>query len=230
MVVARYDDNVKVVLEKLDLMCKKVEISVENSISSLMSRDLKMSKQLIDYDKEINILQKDIEDLCLKILLLEHPFAGEFRGISAVLKLVTDLERIGDYAVNISENSLAIGNEKIISEAKILVDMSKHAIEMLKDSVTSYIKKDINVALGLEARDDVIDEMFERAKSTFVDVIKKDSSKAGQAILLLMIAQYIERVADHAVNIGEWTEYAIEGYRRIVIDKEEEREKRKKGK
>lgn len=211
MTKVKYDENLKIVLKKLKEMSDTVELAIKNSIKALIERDLKLSAEIISNDEHINYMQNHIEDLCLKILLLEHPFAKDFRNISAILKLVTDLERVGDYAVNISGESIQIGNDKIIPEASILKEMSEYAIKMLNDGIKSYIEKDITLASGLEKRDDKIDAMLNESKSIFVKVIKKENNKQDQAISLLMIAQFLERVADHAVNIGEWTIYAVKG-------------------
>ena len=144
---------------------------------------------------------------------MEHPVAGDFRDVSAALKMITDLERIADQAADISELSLQFGDEKFIKEPEHIEMMAKLVMGMVKDGVTSYIKKDIKTAKGLDKRDDRVDELFETVKRDLIELIKSDPSNADQAILFMMIAKYLERIGDHAVNIGEWTEYAATGSR-----------------
>lgn len=143
---------------------------------------------------------------------MEHPVASDFRDVSAALKMITDLERIADQAADISEISLQFKDDKFIKEPEHIELMSKLAIGMVKDGVSSYINRDLDTARGLDKRDDRVDELFEIVKSDLVTLIKKDPENAEQAILFMMIAKYLERIGDHAVNIGEWAEYAVTGY------------------
>ena len=145
---------------------------------------------------------------------MEHPVASDFRDVSAALKMITDLERIADQAADISEISLQFGNQKFIKEPEHIEMMAKLVIGMVRDGVNSYINRDVEVARGLEKRDDRVDELFETVKRELVNLIKQNPDNADQAILFMMIAKYLERIGDHAVNIGEWVEYAATGYHR----------------
>ena len=147
----------------------------------------------------------------MKILLMEHPFAGDFRDVSAALKMITDLERIADQAADISELSLQFGDDNYIKEPEHIEIMSKLVIGMVRDSVASYINRDLETAMGLDKRDDRVDALFEEVKHDLVELIRENSDNADQAILFMMIAKYLERIGDHAVNIGEWTEYSVTG-------------------
>jgi phosphate transport system protein len=207
----KYEEELNWVKQQLLSMCSVVESSIEKSIRALTTRDLATSKVLIDNDKNVDKLERSIEQDCLKILLMEHPVATDFRDVSAILKMITDLERIGDHASDISEISLQIGDEQPIKKFEHLNLMATYAISMVKDSVQSYINRDLEMATSLDKRDDRVDLLFEEVKNELIVLIQKDSKNANQAILLLLIAKYLERVGDHAVNIGEWVEYAIKG-------------------
>ena len=210
---AKYEKELNLVFNKLIDMCHDTELAIEKSVTALKTRDAELAKQVVSEDKTIDNEERDIEQDCLKILLMEHPVAGDFRDVSAALKMITDLERIADQAADISELSLQFGDEKFIKEPEHIEMMAKLVMGMVKDGVTSYIKKDIKTAKGLDKRDDRVDELFETVKRDLIELIKSDPSNADQAILFMMIAKYLERIGDHAVNIGEWTEYAATGSR-----------------
>lgn len=206
-----YEEQLNGLKNELLIMCSTVESAIEKAIYALVNRDFEMSKQVIKNDASVDNLENEIEQKCLRILLLEHPFATDFRDISAILKMITDLERIGDHASDISEISLQIGPSEPINNFEKIKIMSTFAISMVKDSVLSYLNKDLSLATSLNKRDDRIDNLFDEIKNELVIVIQNDGKMANQAILLLLIAKYLERVGDHAVNIGEWVEYAIKG-------------------
>lgn len=211
----KYEDELMQVSGKLIKMCRATELAIENSINALVNRDSEMSKEVIAEDKTIDNMEHDIEQDCLKILLMEHPVAGDFRDVSAALKMITDLERIADQAADISEIALSFGDEEFIKEPEHITLMAKLAIGMVKDGVQSYINRDLELALSLDSRDDRVDMLFETVKNDLVELIKQSAKNADQAILFMMIAKYLERIADHAVNIGEWVEYAVTGKHKI---------------
>ena len=208
----KYEAELNLVFNKLLQMCRTTEIAIEKSVTALVRRDKEVSREVIAEDKFVDNLEHEIEQDCLKILLMEHPVASDFRDVSAALKMITDLERIADQAADISEIALQFGDEKFIKEPEHIELMAKYAIEMVKDGVQSYVNRDLTLARSLEKRDDKVDELFETVKSDLVALIRADGNNADQAILFMMIAKYLERIADHAVNIGEWEEYAVTGF------------------
>ena len=208
----KYESELALVFNKLVKMCQATIAAIEQSVTALRMRDQALAKEVMANDREIDASERDIEQDCLKILLMEHPVAGDFREVSAALKMITDLERIADQAADISEIALQFGDEKFIKEPEHIELMAKYAIEMVKDGVQSYVNRDLTLARSLEKRDDKVDELFETVKSDLVALIRADGNNADQAILFMMIAKYLERIADHAVNIGEWVEYAVTGF------------------
>mgnify|MGYP004663164039 FL=1 len=210
----KYEKELSLVLNKLIDMCHAAQMAIEKSINALKLRDDDLALEVMREDKQIDRAEREIEQDCLKILLMEHPVASDFRDVSAALKMITDLERIADQAADISEISLQFGNQKFIKEPEHIEMMAKLVIGMVRDGVNSYINRDVDVARGLEKRDDRIDELFETVKQELVNLIKQNPDNADQAILFMMIAKYLERIGDHAVNIGQWVEYAATGYHR----------------
>lgn len=211
----KYEAELSQVFDRLVTMCRETERAIDRSVSALVRRDPELSRAVIDEDKNIDRLEHEIEQDCLKILLMEHPVASDFRDVSAALKMITDLERIADQAADISEIALQFGNEKYIKEPERIAEMARLATAMVKDSVESYINRDVELARSLDGRDDRVDELFETVKRDLVALIRLDGANADQAILFMMIAKYLERIADHAVNIGEWVEYAATGYHKM---------------
>lgn len=211
----KYEAELAQVFDKLVTMCRETERAIDRSVMALVMRDAALSRAVIEEDKNIDRLEHEIEQDCLKILLMEHPVASDFRDVSAALKMITDLERIADQAADISELALGFGNEKYIKEPEHIAEMAKLATAMVKDSVESYINRDVELARSLDGRDDRVDELFETVKNDLVALIRLDGANADQAILFMMIAKYLERIADHAVNIGEWVEYAATGYHKM---------------
>lgn len=207
----KYFVELEEINQKLLLMQKKVISAIQESINALLNKDSLLIEDTFRKEKEIDSLERDIEQECLKILLMEHPVAGDFREVSAALKMITDLERIGDNARDICEIALQFNGKTYIKRLEHIPEMAKNAIAMVKDSVQSYIDQDLELARGLDKRDDRVDDLFEIVKKDLILLIKLDSSSADDAIMILMIAKYLERIADHAVNIGEWVDYCITG-------------------
>lgn len=207
----KYFVELEEINQKLLLMQKKVISAIQESINALLNKDSLLIEDTFRKEKEIDSLERDIEQECLKILLMEHPVAGDFREVSAALKMITDLERIGDNARDICEIALQFNGKTYIKRLEHIPEMAKNAIAMVKDSVQSYIDQDLELARGLDKRDDRVDDLFEIVKKDLILLIKLDSSSADDAIMILMIAKYLERIADHAVNIGELVDYCITG-------------------
>lgn len=207
----KYESELQSVFNKLIGMCRDVEQAIDRSIEALKTRKDDLARSVMEEDRNIDLTEREIEQDCLKILLMEHPVAGDFRDVSAALKMITDLERIADQAADICEITLQFGNEEFIKKPEHIEMMAKIAIGMVKDGVHSYINKDLETARSLDKRDDRVDELFEKVKEELISLIKSDPNNADQAILFMMIAKYLERIGDHAVNIGEWAEYAVTG-------------------
>jgi phosphate transport system protein len=208
---ARYEKELQGVFDNLVLMCRHIEVAIENCVKALTDRDFELAKAVYQEDKQIDRLERDIEQACLKILLMEHPVANDFREVSAALKMITDLERIGDQARDIAEITLHFGDMEYTKKLVHIPQMATIVIQMVKDGVQAYINRDLELARSLDKTDDKVDALFNTVMSDLAAQIKKNPDKAERAIMLMMINKYLERIGDHAVNIGEWVEYAITG-------------------
>jgi len=206
-----YENELKGVFDNLVLMCRHIETAIEKCVLALTKRDFELAQEVYEKDKLIDRMERDIEQTCLKILMMEHPVASDFREVSAALKMITDLERIGDQARDIAEITTQFGDEEYIKKLEHIPQMAVIVIQMVKDGVQAYINRDLTLARSLDRTDDKVDDLFNVVMSDLTALIKKDPDNAEQAIRFMMITKYLERIGDHAVNIGEWVEYAITG-------------------
>ena len=207
----RYERELKGVCDKLVLMCRFIEVALEKCVQALINRDNDLAQEIYAEDKQIDAIERDIEQACLKILLMEHPVASDFLEVAAALKMITDLERIGDQARDIAEITTQFRDEDYITEIVHIPQMAVIVTQMVKDGVQAYINRDLELARSLEKTDDKVDGLFNIVIAELTELIKKNPGHAEQAILFMMITKYLERIGDHAVNIGEWVEYAICG-------------------
>ncbi|MDR7869799.1 MAG: phosphate signaling complex protein PhoU [Tissierellaceae bacterium] len=206
-----FDVELDVLNNELIKMGSLVEDTIEDSIKSLMARDSELAKTVISKDDEVDAMEKSIENRCLQLLLKQHPVAGDLRLISSILKMITDLERIGDQAQDIAEISLLLADEKYIKELTHIPQMGEATIKMLKNSIDAFVNRNQELAYEVIAFDDVVDDLFDTIKEELIELINKDIENGEQAINFLMIAKYLERIGDHAQNIAEWVLFAITG-------------------
>jgi phosphate transport system protein len=207
----RYEKELSSIFDNLVLMCRHIEVAIEKCVMALTERDFDLAKEVFEADKVIDKMERDIEQACLKILVMEHPVASDFREVSAVLKVITDLERIGDQARDIAEITTQFGDDEYINKLVHIPQMAVIVIQMVKDGVQAYINRDIELARSLDKTDDKVDDLFNVVMTDLIALIKKNPKNAEQAVMFIMINKYLERIGDHAVNIGEWVEYAITG-------------------
>ncbi len=205
---------------KLIEMGLLLENAIENSILALKQDNPKLLETGEQIEHEINSMEKEIEALCLNVILRQQPVASDFHRVSAVLKMITDMERIGDIAEDITIHSVMLKESKNSVIADEAVKMGRVAVSMLKKSINSYVVGDVELALNSCREDDVIDSLFDTVMKQLVEMIKTDAKGADEAPDLLMIAKYFERMGDHTVNIAEWVVYAFTGKRNIDLDSE----------
>jgi phosphate transport system protein len=192
-------------------MGNMIERSITLAIHALVQQDETMAKQAIAFDTEIDQMEKDIEAMCLRLLLQQQPVAKDLRVISAALKMITDMERIGDQAADISEIALFLIGETYIKKLEHISQMAAATSKMVTDSIEAYVKMDLDLAEKVIAYDDVVDDLFDNVRNDLVDLIRKDAANGPQAMDLLMVAKYFERIGDHATNIAEWVVFCITG-------------------
>lgn len=201
-------------LEKLNLelitMGALCEDAISASVKAMLEGDESFYEKVFAADAEIDQKERDIEAICMKLLLQQQPVARDLRVISSALKMISDMERIGDQASDIAEITKFIKNSSVQSRVHIS-DMAAAAIKMVTDSVDSFVKKDLSLARAVMEYDDKVDNLFGCVKDELVRLIAEDRANGEFCIDLLMIAKYLERIGDHAVNIAEWVEYSITG-------------------
>ncbi|WMJ77243.1 MULTISPECIES: phosphate signaling complex protein PhoU [unclassified Sedimentibacter] len=202
-------------LEKLNLelikMGSLIETSIEASAKALMHQDLEQIKKVKELEVEIDEMEKTIESHCLKLLLQQQPVASDLRIIGTALKMITDMERIGDNAEDIAEISGFMVNQKFIKDLVHIPQMADATIGMVKKSVDAFVGKDKELALEVCREDDKVDELFRIIKKELIEKIQEKEENGEQALDLLMIAKYFERIGDHAENIAEWVIFSITG-------------------
>ena len=201
-------------LEQLHLELIKMGALCEEAISAgvkaLLDGDQAMAEKTIQRERDIDQKERDVESLCMKLLLQQQPVARDLRTISSALKMISDMERIGDQAADIAEITRHIGSTQLPARSHI-GEMARAAVKMVTDSVESFVKKDLNMARGVIQYDDVVDQLFNDVKAELTTLIRDDSDSAELALDLLMVAKYLERIGDHAVNVGEWVAFSITG-------------------
>ena len=209
----KFDEQLDTLNSSLVEMGKVVEAAISDANKALVNRDTDLAKKIIAGDDVIDDMEKEIERLCLKIILRQQPVAGDLRLVSAVMKIITDLERIGDHASDISELAIFMAEtgQPYIKKLEHIPQMSEETNYMLNRSIESFVKKDIDMAKRVIAKDDVVDDLFVQIKTELVDLMKKDTNNTDQAVDFIMIAKYFERIGDHAVNIAEWVVFSLTG-------------------
>ena len=202
-------DTLHTELIQMGALC---EDAIACAIKGLVEEDDSLREKAIRFEVEINQKEREIEDFCLRLLIREQPVAGDLRQISAAQKMITDMERIGDQATDIAEISAFMAGSPIKSDVHI-ADMARATVNMLRDSIDSFVTGDIVKAREVVAYDDVVDDLFVKIKGELVYQITQDNARGGDCLDLMMIAKYLERIGDHAVNIAEQVVYTITGER-----------------
>jgi len=206
----RFDKQLNTLNNELITMGALCEEAISSAVKLLIDNDVKMKGNVLDADKQIDQKERDIETLCMKLLMQQQPVASDLRTISSALKMISDMERIGDQASDIAEIAEYAYGSGMESETHI-ADMARATIQMVTDSIDSFVKKDIVLAHTVIEYDNIVDDLFDKVKGELITAIENKAANAEALIDLLMIAKYFERIGDHAENIAEWVIYSITG-------------------
>ena len=207
----KFDMQLQHLNEQLIHMGELCEVAINRATTALQKGDIEQAREVREADEEIDQMEKDIERLCLKLLLQQQPVARDLRQISAALKMITDMERIGDQASDIAEIIISEGRVEP-TEIPRIGQMSEAAAKMVRDSVTAYVEKNLELSRNVMEADYEVDKMFEENKQELVEFIAENKGNQGVKVIdLIMVAKYLERIADHATNIAEWVEFSITG-------------------
>ena len=207
----RFDRQLVQLNNELIEMGGMIEKAISDTVKALVNQDIELASNVIEYDEEIDHQEREIEQLCLKLLLQQQPVAKDLRLISAALKMITDMGRIGDHATDISEITIELSKESYIKKLDHIQQMAKETMVMLVQSVEAFVNKDMDKARTVIVHDDVVDDLFNKVKAELIAMIHEDVNAGEQASDLLMAAKYFERIGDHATNISEWVIFSITG-------------------
>ena len=209
----RFDQQLTKLNNELIEMGSMIEKAIENAVKAMVTSDIELARTVIRSDEEIDHQEKTIENLCLKLLLQQQPVASDLRQISSALKMITDMERIGDQAADISEIVISMASEKksVSLDMTLLEQMAKETTLMLVGSIDAFVNKNQTQAEEVIGHDDTVDDLFNRVRKELVEKISTDKACGEQAADMLMVAKYFERIGDHATNISEWVIYSITG-------------------
>lgn len=208
---AEFDRELEILHLDLIRMGGLIEDAIDKSIEALEKRDKELAVDIIANDKKIDDLERMIESQCLRLLLKQQPVAKDLRAITAAIKMITDMERIGDHAADIADLTLRFSEEPFIKSLEHIPLMANIASSMVKDSINAFVKSDIVFSREIINRDDEVDNLFDTLKQDIISILVKTPEMADQCVDFLMIAKYLERIGDHAVNIAEWVIFYVTG-------------------
>ena len=201
-----FEEQLRLLNQELLEMGALIEHAIQSASEALIKQDVDAANAAIAFDREVDQKERDIETLCLKLLLQQQPVARDL-----TLKMITDMERIGDQASDISGIVIYLAGKPYIKALEHLPQMAEASIRMVSGSIDAFINKDLALARNVIEMDDIIDDLFDVIKGELIELIQRDVTNGEQAIDLLMIAKYFERIGDHAQNIAEWAEFSITG-------------------
>lgn len=207
-----FDGQLEQLNESLTEMGCLCETAIAMSVKALVSGDIPTAEKVPEISTQIDQKEREIENLCMKLLLKQQPVAKDLRTISSALKMITDMERIGDQSEDIAE-IITMANITDFADMLYIQDMAVAVIKMVNDSIDAFVKKDISLAHSVVMYDDIVDDCFDKIKKTLIERFGKPETDGEYTLDLLMIAKYFERIGDHAVNIAEWVIYSMTGSR-----------------
>lgn len=211
---SKFDEQLEDLNKELVLMGALCEKAIATSARALLTGNVTLADEVPSVSEEIDKKERDIESMCLKLLLRQQPVARDLRTVSAALKMITDMDRIGVQSADIAEIITVTG---IAAREDMLAihDMAEATIKMVTESIEAFVKKDVAGAVSVIEYDDVVDNCFDKVKTTLIELFSKPETDGEYALDLLMIAKYFERIGDHAVNIAEWVLFSLTGSRKV---------------
>jgi len=209
--MTRFDKELIYLKEMVLKMGAMVEISIKDSVKALVERNDEMAKSVIEMDHLINALDVQIDEECIRLMALMQPMAGDLRFITTAMKITTDLERMGDNSANIAERALELNREPILKPYIDIPHMSQIAQGMTRDALDAFVNRDKKLAMDVIMRDDEVDDLKYGILEELISYMIRDPNTAYRAMKISFVAQYLERIADHATNIAEMVIYLVAG-------------------
>lgn len=206
-----YGQQLKELKNRMLLLGSMIEGVIEDTVRALVSQDIEKAKEIAAGDDKVDKLVRQIEEQCYSLLLRQQPVARDLREVSAALKMITDMERIGDHGTDISELIILMSENPYPEEIGMIEEMSKEAMIMLMEAVDAFAQADAGKAEAVIGKDDIVDALFLKVKDSIALSLKTSETDAKQELDLLMAAKYFERIGDHATNIAEWVLFGITG-------------------
>ena len=206
-----FDEQLEELAQEMISMGAMIETAIDRGCDALMRHDVALAKSVMEADHLIDQKERNIESMCLRLLLVQQPIARDLRRVSSALKMITDMERVGDQAADICEIVTMMDGMEGLDEPGLLREMARETVNMVHRAIDAYVASDVHLAREVVAADDVVDDLFMRIKAGLIAYLRREDSRGQQALDLLMIAKYFERIGDHAVNIGEWVEFSVTG-------------------
>ncbi|WP_455721667.1 phosphate signaling complex protein PhoU [Agathobacter sp.] len=207
---SKFDEQLNNLNQEMMHMGTMIEESIQRAIEAFINQDTEAAKEIMDGDAAVDREQKKIESICFTLLMQQQPVARDLRTISAAMKMVTDMERIGDHAADISEMTIMMSRNPYKVNIEDVKKMASETMLMLIRSIEAYVEKSNEKAQQVMKQDDVVDDLFDQVKAELIDFIRANPEDGEQAEDLLMVAKYFERIGDHATNIAEWVEFALD--------------------
>lgn len=209
--MTRFDEELMHLKQMVLKMGAMVESSIKDSVRSLVERDDELAKDVIERDHQINALDVQIDEECIRLIALMQPMAGDLRFITTAMKITTDLERMGDYSVNIAERALELNREPILKPYIDIPRMSQIAQGMTRDALDAFVRRDKKLAMDVIMRDDEVDDLKYGIFEELISYMVRDPGTVSRAMKISFVAQYLERIGDHATNIAEMVIYLVAG-------------------
>lgn len=209
----KFDQELDLLNTELIEMGALIETAIDRAVGALFKKDEKLAESAIEFDLEVDRKEHEIETRCLQLLLRQQPVARDLRVISAALKMITDMERIGDQAGDIAEITLRLSESVDLRRIEHINAMAKATVRMVTDAINAFVARDLQLAGEVEQRDDEVDALFVTVRDDLIAIVRDGTEDVEAVIDLLMIAKYFERIGDHAVNIAEWVIFSITGVR-----------------
>ena len=207
---SKFDEQLRLLNQEMMYMGTMIEDSIQKAIEALIDQNAQLAEKIMNSDSDVDHEQKKIENICFNLLMQQQPVARDLRVISAAMKMVTDMERIGDHAEDISEITIMLSKEPYVLNLDDIKKMASETVIMLIRSIEAYVEKDMNKAQEVIRHDDIVDDLFDKNKADIIELIRHDPEKGEQATDMLMVAKYFERIGDHATNIAEWVIFALD--------------------
>lgn len=207
----RFDRELEELNNELIQMGALIEEAIDTAVNALINKDAEIAKRAMEFDNGIDEKERKIERHCLKLLLQQQPVAADLRLISTALKMIADMERIGDQAADISEITIYISNHNFTFANIDFTEMANATKKMVKESIDAFVNRDIELARKVIDYDDVVDNLFNSIRLELINSVRNDNTLSEQIVDFLMVAKYFERIGDHAVNVAEWVIFSITG-------------------